>query len=163
VNADGTFLPVDSLATRVNIRNRSYICRMEKGSNGNFSMKEIPGATEVIQADLVLLAMGFLHPVHDGLLNKLGLELDTRQNIKVNGDFLTSNPKIFAAGDAKDGASLVVKAIYSEGRQQTRSIDISGIRKISRSEGKREGGKEGWRDGETEGKRERARGRRGEG
>jgi len=94
----------------------------EKGSNGNFSMKEIPGTTEVIQADLVLLAMGFLHPVHDGLLNKLGLELDTRQNIKVNSDFLTSNPKIFAAGDAKDGASLVVKAIYS-GRQAADSIN----------------------------------------
>ena len=94
----------------------------EKGSNGNFSMKEIPGATEVIQADLVLLAMGFLHPVHDGLLNKLGLELDARQNIKVNSDFLTSNPKIFAAGDAKDGASLVVKAIYS-GRSAADSIN----------------------------------------
>jgi len=94
----------------------------EKGSNGNFSMKEIPGTMEVIQADLVLLAMGFLHPVHDGLLNKLGLELDTRQNIKVNGDFLTSNPKIFAAGDAKDGASLVVKAIYS-GRSAADSIN----------------------------------------
>lgn len=118
-----------SLSTRRFIGEQGKISGLEvitvewdKGNNGNFSMKEIPGTVEVIQADLVLLAMGFLHPVHDGLVNKLSLELDARQNIKVNRDFLTSNPKIFAAGDAKDGASLVVKAIYS-GRQAADSIN----------------------------------------
>jgi len=107
--------------------------------------------------------MGFLHPVHDGLLNKLGLELDTRQNIKVNGDFLPVIPKYLQPEMQKTEPVSSLKQYIREGRQQTRSIDISGLRKISRSEGKREGGKEGWRDGETEGKRERARGRRGEG
>jgi len=94
----------------------------EKDGNGKFEMKEIPGTLEIIQTDLVLLALGFLHPALDGLLNKLDIELDARQNIKVDRDFLTNNPKVFAAGDAKDGASLVVKAIYS-GRQAAEAID----------------------------------------
>jgi glutamate synthase (NADPH) small chain len=94
----------------------------EKGSNGNFNMKEISGTIEIIQADIVLLAMGFLHPDHVGLVNKLGLELDARKNIKVDRDYLTNNPGIFAAGDAKDGASLVVKAIYS-GRLAAEAIN----------------------------------------
>jgi glutamate synthase (NADPH/NADH) small chain len=93
-----------------------------KDKTGKYEMKEIPGTEEIITADLVLLALGFLHPVHDGLVRQLGLALDVRKNIKVDNDFNTSNPNIFAAGDAKDGASLVVKAIYS-GRQAADSIN----------------------------------------
>jgi len=93
----------------------------EFNDKGEYVMKEIPGTMEIIEADLVLLALGFLHPVHQGLVNKLGLKLDGKKNIKVNPDLLTSNPKVFACGDAKDGASLVVKAIYS-GRQAAESI-----------------------------------------
>jgi glutamate synthase (NADPH/NADH) small chain len=93
-----------------------------KDDNGNPEMKEIPGSQEIIQSDMVLLALGFLHPVHDGLLNRIGIDLDARQNVKVDQRFLTSIPKVFAAGDAKDGASLVVKAIYS-GRQAADSIN----------------------------------------
>ena len=94
----------------------------EKDSNGKFEMKEIPGTLEIIKADMVLLSLGFLHPVHDGLINRLNIELDSRQNVKVDRNFLTTHPKVFAAGDAKDGASLVVKAIYS-GRQAAEAID----------------------------------------
>ena len=94
----------------------------EKDGDGKFEMKEIPGTLEIIQADMILLSLGFLHPTLNGLLNKLGIELDARQNIKVDRDFLTNNPKVFAAGDAKDGASLVVKAIYS-GRQAAEAIN----------------------------------------
>ncbi len=94
----------------------------EKDSNGKFEMKEIPGTLEIIKADMVLLSLGFLHPVHDGLINRLDIELDSRQNVKVDRNFLTTHPKIFAAGDAKDGASLVVKAICS-GRQAAEAID----------------------------------------
>lgn len=94
----------------------------QKDSNGKVEMKEIPGTLEIIKADMVLLSLGFLHPAHEGLLNKPGIELDARQNIKVDRNSLTNNPKVFVAGDAKDGASLVVKAIYS-GRQAADSIN----------------------------------------
>jgi glutamate synthase (NADPH/NADH) small chain len=94
----------------------------EKDGNGSYDMREIPGTVEIIQADMVLLSLGFLHPALDGLLNKLDIELDARQNIKVDEKFLTNNPKVFAAGDAKDGASLVVKAIYS-GRKAAEAIN----------------------------------------
>jgi glutamate synthase (NADPH/NADH) small chain len=55
--------------------------------------------------------MGFVHCVHEGLVSELGLELDGRGNIKVNGDRQTSNDKVFAAGDSAMGASLVVRAV----------------------------------------------------
>jgi glutamate synthase (NADPH/NADH) small chain len=94
----------------------------EKDGNGSYDMREIPGTVEIIQADMVLLSLGFLHPTFNGLLKKLGIELDARQNVKVDEKFLTNNPKVFAAGDAKDGASLVVKAIYS-GRKAAEAIN----------------------------------------
>jgi glutamate synthase (NADPH/NADH) small chain len=75
-------------------------------------MKEIPGTMEIINADLVLLAMGFVSPVRAGLLDDLGMEYDQRGNLKsVNN--LTGIDKIFAAGDATRGASLVIHAIRS--------------------------------------------------
>jgi glutamate synthase (NADPH/NADH) small chain len=76
-----------------------------------------------LEADLVLLAMGFVHPVHEGLIDGLGLEKDARGNVKADTDsYQTSNPKVFAAGDMRRGQSLVVWAIR-EGRQAARAVD----------------------------------------
>ena len=81
------------------------------------------GSEFEIAADLVLLAMGFVHPVHEGLVMSLGLALDPRGNVRAStNDYFTSVPKVFAAGDMRRGQSLVVWAIR-EGRQCARSID----------------------------------------
>jgi glutamate synthase (NADPH/NADH) small chain len=86
-------------------------------------MKPIPGSEFEIKADLVLLAMGFVHPVHEGLIKSLGLELDPRGNVSANtDDYRTSLDKVFAAGDMRRGQSLVVWAIR-EGRQAAHAID----------------------------------------
>jgi len=90
--------------------------------NGRYSMNILPGTRKTIDADIVLLAMGFIHPVIDGLLTELGLELDQRNNIKVNENYLTNCRKVFAAGDSVSGASLVVNAIAS-GRKVAKEID----------------------------------------
>ncbi len=85
--------------------------------------KPVDGSGFDLKADLVLLAMGFVHPVHEGLINDLGVELDPRQNVKANvQDYLTSEEKVFSAGDMRRGQSLVVWAIR-EGRQAAHSID----------------------------------------
>ena len=91
-------------------------------NDGGYSMKPVPGTTKIIEADLILLAMGFVHPVIEGLVSELGLELDARNNIKTNGSFATSLKKVFAAGDSVSGASLVVSAIAS-GRKAAKEID----------------------------------------
>jgi glutamate synthase (NADPH) small chain len=86
-------------------------------------MKPLAGTEFEIEADLVLLAMGFVHPVHDGMLDELGLALDHRGNIKADTlAYRTSNPKVFAAGDMRRGQSLVVWAIR-EGRQAAHAVD----------------------------------------
>jgi glutamate synthase (NADPH) small chain len=86
-------------------------------------LKPIPGSEFELKADLVLLAMGFLHPVKDGMLASLGLELDPRGNVKATDrDYQTSRSKVFAAGDMRRGQSLVVWAIR-EGRQAAHAID----------------------------------------
>jgi len=89
-------------------------------------MVEIPGSEFEIQADLVLLAMGFLGPQRSGLLEELKLECDARGNVRANTDgegcYATSNRKVFAAGDMRRGQSLVVWAIR-EGRQCARAVD----------------------------------------
>ncbi len=82
----------------------------EKDSNGRFSMKPT-GKTEIIKVDLVFLALGFIHPVHEGLLKELNVDLDARGNVAVNNESKSSVAKVFAAGDAAIGASLVVRAI----------------------------------------------------
>ncbi|MFO8002116.1 MAG: glutamate synthase subunit beta [Marinilabilia sp.] len=79
--------------------------------NGRWVMQEKEDTVRRIDVDLVLLSMGFVHPVHKGLVEELGLELDTRGNVKINGEFTTSKEGVFAAGDASSGASLVVTAI----------------------------------------------------
>ena len=86
-------------------------------------MKEIPGSEFELKADLVLLAMGFVHPLHDGLLTSLGVKLDGRGNVEANVmNYKTSMPKVFSAGDMRRGQSLVVWAIR-EGRQAARAVD----------------------------------------
>ncbi len=86
-------------------------------------MKPIPDSEFTIPADLVFLAMGFLHPVQEGMIKALGLDLDQRGNVKANElEYRTSRSKVFAAGDMRRGQSLVVWAIR-EGRQAAHSID----------------------------------------
>jgi len=84
--------------------------------------ERIPGSEFEIDADLVLLAMGFLHPEPRGLLEQLGAEKDPRGNLKVDRSFMTSVPGVFAAGDCQRGQSLVVWAI-ADGRRAARAID----------------------------------------
>ena len=85
--------------------------------------KPIEGSEFQLKADLVLLAMGFVSPVHDGLLAKLGVKLDGRGNVEANMlAYKTSVEKVFAAGDMRRGQSLVVWAIR-EGRQMAHAID----------------------------------------
>ncbi|MFG6392025.1 MAG: glutamate synthase subunit beta, partial [Candidatus Amulumruptor sp.] len=79
------------------------------------------GKKEIIPAQLVLLAMGFTNPVAEGLLEQLGVEKDQRGNVKVDGHQQSSVAKVFAAGDASTGASLVVKCIAS-GRKAAQGI-----------------------------------------
>jgi glutamate synthase (NADPH/NADH) small chain len=87
-------------------------------------MKPKPGSEFELRADLVLLAMGFVSPVREGLLAELGVELDPRGNVAADmKDYVTSIDKVFACGDMRRGQSLVVWAIR-EGRQAARSIDL---------------------------------------
>lgn len=81
-----------------------------KDETGRMQMKPT-GKTDVIKADLVFLALGFIHPVHEGLLNELGVKYDARGNVETSGESKTSVSKVFATGDAAIGASLVVRAI----------------------------------------------------
>lgn len=81
------------------------------------------GKTESIKAELVLLAMGFLHPVQDGIISELNIEKDSRNNIRVNSDQSSSIEKVFATGDASTGASLVVRCIAS-GRKAANGIHL---------------------------------------
>ncbi len=82
----------------------------------------IPGTDFTIEADLVLIAMGFLGPVKNGMLESLGVQLDARGNVECDANHMTSVPGVFAAGDMRRGQSLVVWAI-SEGRKAARGID----------------------------------------
>ena len=100
------------------------IVRLEwKEQNGRQVMVEVPDSAFDIEADLVLLAMGFVHPVQEGMLKDLGVALDDRGNVAAGTDeYQTSVNKIFAAGDMRRGQSLVVWAIR-EGRQCARAVD----------------------------------------
>ncbi|MBP7734532.1 MAG: glutamate synthase subunit beta [Spirochaetes bacterium] len=92
------------------------------GPGGNPVMTEVPGSEFTLDAELVLLAMGFIHPVHTGLVRELGLELDGRGNIRIDENSMTSVEGVFSAGDSSRGASLVVYAIQ-DGRRAAASID----------------------------------------
>jgi len=90
--------------------------------NGRWVMNEVPGTNEILDVELVLLAMGFTQPVHVGLLDELEVEYDQRGNVKVNDTKQTSVEKIFAAGDVEKGASLVVHAIEA-GKVAAKNVD----------------------------------------
>jgi glutamate synthase (NADPH/NADH) small chain len=114
-------------------RDFSIVTKSFSGENGEVRklncirvdarMHEIEGSAFEIKAGLVLLAMGFVHPVHEGMLTSLGVKFDSRGNVEANvKNYRTSLDKIFAAGDMRRGQSLVVWAIR-EGRQAARAID----------------------------------------
>ena len=85
-------------------------------------MHEIPESAFEIETDLVLLALGFVHPERDGMISELGVEVNARGNIKVDENKMSSIAGIFAAGDMVRGQSLVVWAL-AEGREAARGID----------------------------------------
>jgi glutamate synthase (NADPH/NADH) small chain len=99
-----------------------HCCRVDwiKKDSG-WKIEEMPGTDFELDADIVLLAMGFLHVTHEGLIAELGLELNQRGDVAVK-NFQTSQPWVFAAGDTITGASLVVRAIDS-GRSAAAAID----------------------------------------
>ena len=114
-------------------RDFSVVTKSFSGSGGDVktlrcvrvdgAMKEVPGSEFEIRADLVLLAMGFVHPVHEGMVAALGVKLDPRGNVNANvTNYKTSMEKVFSAGDMRLGQSLVVWAIR-EGRQAARAVD----------------------------------------
>ena len=91
--------------------------------NGRLGFREIAGSDFIIEVDVVFLAIGFVHPVHDGLIKNLNLELDERGNVKANDlDYKASKEKYFVAGDVRRGQSLVVWAIR-EGRDAAKAVD----------------------------------------
>jgi glutamate synthase (NADPH/NADH) small chain len=97
-----------------------------KDESSNWKMSEVAGSEFELQAEIATLAMGFVHPVHEGMLEQLGVELDGRGNVQgeTEGEkaYYTSIDKVFSAGDMRRGQSLVVWAIR-EGRQCARAID----------------------------------------
>ena len=107
------------VGTRVS---RLHCCEVDwVRERGAWKLKELPGTDFTLDADMVLLTMGFLHVVHEGLTKNLGLKLDESGNIAVR-DCQTSEPWVFAAGDSASGASLVVSAINS-GRAAAAAIN----------------------------------------
>ncbi|HEX2967744.1 MAG TPA: glutamate synthase subunit beta [Bacteroidales bacterium] len=92
-----------------------------KNEGGQYRMESRPGTSKNFKAQLVLLAMGFVHTAHEGIISELGIETDSRGNIK-SESCRTSVDKVFAAGDAASGASLVVNAIAS-GRKAASEIE----------------------------------------
>ena len=103
-------------------------CHVEwvKDAKGAMAMQEVPGTEFTIPAQLVLLAMGYVHPVHEGLVDDLGVAKDARGNVRAATEgpasYATSVARVFAAGDMRRGQSLVVWAIR-EGRQCAREVD----------------------------------------
>jgi glutamate synthase (NADPH/NADH) small chain len=103
---------------------RIHCVRLDwRQEGGRWVMHEVPGSEFELRADLILLAMGFVHPIHEGLLGDLGVEFDERGNVRANTrDYRSSIDKVFTAGDMRRGQSLVVWAIR-EGRQAARAVD----------------------------------------
>lgn len=119
-----------AVLTKRFIGERGYVkklscLRIDFFETGNKScpvMKELPGSEFEIEADLVILAVGFVQPDHPGLLSDLNVEFDERGNVKTDTNYMTSVKKVFSAGDMRRGQSLVVWAI-SEGRRSAYCID----------------------------------------
>ncbi len=104
-------------------RLRAARVEWRRDGRGVLTMREVPGSEFELQADLVLLALGYLHPVHAGMLEGMDVGLDGRGNIAADdSSYRTSAAKVFAAGDMRRGQSLVVWAIR-EGRQAARAVD----------------------------------------
>lgn len=93
----------------------------KKDKAGRLRMHELPKSNFTLEADLVLLALGFLHPESKGLLTSLGIKLSSRGNVATNAAYLTSRRKVFAAGDTRRGQSLVVWALF-EGKAAAESM-----------------------------------------
>jgi len=91
-------------------------------AQGRRPMIEVPGSEFELECDLVLLALGFVHPVQEGLLTDLGVKLNDRGNVAVDENFMSSEKGVFAAGDMSRGQSLVVWAI-ADGRKAARAVD----------------------------------------
>ena len=109
----------------VNGKVKELLCvRVEskRDASGCLSMQEVVGSEFKIKADLVILALGFLHPEKNGLIQELNLDLDQRGNVKTDQGFMTSKRNIFACGDMRRGQSLIVWAI-AEGRRAAHCID----------------------------------------
>ncbi|OPJ61668.1 glutamate synthase subunit beta [Clostridium oryzae] len=96
--------------------------KWSKDASGKMVMENVEGSEFVQPVDLVLIAMGFTNPQHEGMLNELGVEYDQRGNVHTNGNFMTSVDGVFTAGDMKTGQSLVVRAA-SSGIGAAESID----------------------------------------
>jgi glutamate synthase (NADPH/NADH) small chain len=108
--------------------------KWSRDESGRWNTEEIAGSEFRIKADLVLLAMGFVHPVHQGMLQDLKVSLDARGNVEADTNrYQTSVSRVFAAGDMRRGQSLVVWAIR-EGRQCARAIDefLMGVSELPR-------------------------------
>jgi glutamate synthase (NADPH/NADH) small chain len=95
----------------------------EPDKSGRRAMQEVEVSDFEIEADIVFLALGFLSPQHNGLMDALGVEYDNRGNVKADRNYMTSVPGVFAAGDTRRGQSLIVWAIM-EGREAARGIDL---------------------------------------
>lgn len=119
-----------SVATKSIVSEKGVVSGLElvrlqsqQDDNGQMRMTEVEGSEFTIKANLILLAMGFLHPVHEGMLTELGVDLDSRGNVDATeANYQTSVKKVFACGDTRRGQSLVVWAIR-EGRQVARAVD----------------------------------------
>ena len=115
------------------------------GASDPASMREIPGSEFEFETELVLLAMGFLYPEHDGMLADLGVELDARGNVKAEEGRMTSIPGVFTAGDMARGQSLVVWALAEgprcgfgdrpvpHGQDRTAEGPVDGLARLSAS------------------------------
>jgi glutamate synthase (NADPH/NADH) small chain len=99
----------------------SVFARQVTGTSSR-DLTPVPGSQFVLEADLVLIAIGFSHPEHEGLLEQLGLELDKRGNIATQQTYRTSESGVYACGDARIGQSLIVTAI-AEGRKCARVVN----------------------------------------
>ncbi|MCK4249249.1 MAG: glutamate synthase subunit beta, partial [Candidatus Omnitrophica bacterium] len=105
--------------------NKIACVRIEFVTNGKDpggEIKEIPGSEFEIDADMVILAVGFLHPRHEGLLDKLKVKYDPRGNVAADKNYMTSVKGVFTAGDTRRGQSLIAWAI-AEGRAAAKAID----------------------------------------
>ncbi len=99
-----------------------HAVRLDFGSDNRGELQTIPGTEFTEDVELLILAMGFVSPRKEGMLEELGVELDNRQNVKTNEDRMTSVPGVFAAGDMRRGQSLIVWAIH-EGRRAAQGVE----------------------------------------